>query len=117
MRLMGDDVRRLRLDIAHAAAIDDALADELALADARARLKARADEKHAVLDARGVEQPTPGDIGLSEAELIAWFIAECGQEPGDADVAEIARQLGFLDKDDLLRAAAREYCFRAWKDS
>ena len=117
MRLMGDDVRRLRLDLAHAAAIDDALADELALAEARARLQARADDKHAVLGARGVEQPTPADIGLSEDELIAWFVAQCGREPGDADPAEIARQLGFLDKDDLLRAAAREYCFRAWKDS
>jgi hypothetical protein len=117
MRLMGDEARRQRFDAAHAAAIDDALADELALADAHARLQARADEKHAVLDARRIEQPTLEDAGLSEAEMIAWFLSECGQEPSDHDPAEVARQLGFVDKDDLLRAALREYCFRAWKDS
>jgi len=117
MRLMGDEARRLRLDAAHAAAIEDALADELMLADSHLALQSRADEKHAVLGARGVEQPTLQDAGLSEAELIAWLLAECDREPGDADPAEIARQLGFVDKDDLLRAALREYCFRAWKDS
>jgi hypothetical protein len=117
MRLMGDEARRQRLDAVHAAAIDDALADELALADAHARLQARADEKHAVLDARRIEQLTLEDAGLSEAEMIAWFLSECGQEPSDHDPAEVARQLGFLDKDDLLRAALREYCFRVWKDS
>ena len=117
MRLMGDEARRQRLDAAHAAAIDDALADELALADAHAHLQARADEKHAVLDARRIEQPTLEDAGLSEAEMIAWFLSECGQEPSDDDPAEVARQLGFVDKDDLLRAALREYCYRAWKDS
>jgi hypothetical protein len=117
MRLMGDEARRLRLDAAHAAAIDDALADELTLADAHVALQSRAGEKHAILGARGVEQPTLEDAGLSEAELIAWLLAESGREPGDADPAEIARQLGFIDKDDLLRAALREYCFRAWKDS
>ncbi len=117
MRLMGDEARRLRLDTAHAAAIDDALADELALADAHARLQSRADEKHAVLGTRGVEQPTLEDAGLSEAEMIAWFLAECGQEPSDADAEQLARTLGFADKDDLLRAALREYCYRAWKDS
>jgi len=116
MRLMGDEARRQRLDSAHAAAIDDALADELALADAHARLQARADEKHSVL-ARRIEPPTLADTGLSEAEMIAWFLAECGQEPGDADPAEAARRFGFVDKDDLLRAALREYCYRAWKDS
>jgi hypothetical protein len=117
MRLMADEVRRQRLDVTHAAAIDDALADELAVADVRIHLQARADEKHAVLAARGVEQPTPTEIGLSEVELIAWFVAESGRRPAAAEPGEIARQLGFLDKDDLLRAAAREYCYRAWKDS
>jgi hypothetical protein len=117
MRLMTDEAHRRRLDAAHAAAIDDALADELVLADAHAQLQSRADEKHAVLSARGVEQPTLEDAGMSEAELIAWLLAERGQEPGDADPAEVARQFGFIDKDDLLRAALREYCYRAWKDS
>jgi hypothetical protein len=116
MRLMSDEARRHRLDSAHAAAIDDALADELALADVHARLQARAEEKHEVL-ARRMEPPTLEDAGLSEGEMIAWFLAECGREPGDTDPAEVARRLGFVDKDDLLRAALREYCYRAWKDS
>jgi len=117
MRLMGDEARRQRLDVAHAAAIEDALVGELALADAHVRLQSRADEKHAVLGARGVEQPTLEDAGLSEAELIAWFLAQCDQEPSAADAEQLARTLGFVDKDDLLRAALREYCYRAWKDS
>jgi len=117
MRLMGDEACRQRLDVAHAAAIEDALVDELALADAHVRLQSRADEKHAVLGARGVEQPTLEDAGLSEAESIAWFLAQCGQEPSAADAGQLARTLGFIDKDDLLRAALREYCYRAWKDS
>src|SRR5262249_31117561 len=114
LRLMEDEARRRRLDTAHADAIDEALVQELALADAHAPLQARADEKHAVLGARGIEQPTLGDAGLSEDEMIAWFIAACGLEPIDADPGELARQLGFVDKDDLLRAALREYCFRVW---
>ena len=117
MRLMGDEARRQRLDVAHAAAIEDALVDELALADAHARLRSRADEKHAVLGARGLEQPTLEDAGLTEAELIAWFLDQCGRDPGDDDAEQLARTLGFIDKDDLLRAALREYCYRAWKDS
>jgi len=117
MRLMGDEARRQRLDVAHAAAIEDALVDELALADAHVRLRSRADEKHAVLGARGLEQPTLEDAGLTEAELIAWFLDQCGRDPGDDDAEQLARTLGFIDKDDLLRAALREYCYRACKDS
>jgi hypothetical protein len=117
MRLMGDEARRQRLDVAHAAAIEDALVDELALADDHVRLQSRADDKHAVLGARGAEQPTLEDAGLSEAELIAWFLEQCGRDPGDADAEQLARTFGFTDKDDLLRAALREYCYRAWKDS
>jgi len=117
MRLMGDEASRSRLDAAHARAIDDALADELALAEAHARLQSRADAKHATLAARGIDQPTLDHVGLSEAEVIAWFLAECGQEPADRDPNDLARQLGFVDKGDLLRAALREHCYRAWKHS
>jgi hypothetical protein len=117
MRLMGDEARRQRLDVAHAAAIEEALVDELALADAHVRLRSRADEKHAVLAARGLEQPTLEDAGLCEAELIAWFLDQCGRDPGNGDTEQLARTFGFIDKDDLLRAALREYCYRSWKDS
>src|SRR5262249_34359694 len=117
MRLMGDEARRSRIDAASADEIENALVDEVALAGALSRLQSRADEKHAVLGARGVEQPALGDAGLSERELIAWLLAECGHESGDTDPEEVARRFGFLDKDDLLRAALREYCYRAWKNS
>ncbi len=117
MRLMGDEARRQRLDDAIAHEIDDAVGDELYLTDAFAQLQSRADDKHAVLQARGVEQPTMADAGLPEGELLSWYVKECGQDPAAGEPDELARRLGYADLEDLRRAAVREYCYRAWKRS
>ena len=110
-----DESRRQRLDEAIGAEIDEALADELSLAADFARLQSRAAEKHAVLCARGAEEPTLADAGLSQPELLAWYLKD--EEAGAGDAEEQARRLGYADLDDLLRAALREYCYRAWKGS
>jgi hypothetical protein len=115
LRLMGDESRRQRLDEAIGAEIDEALADELSLAADFARLQSRAAEKHAVLCARGAEEPTLADAGLSQPELLAWYPND--EEAGAGDAEEQARRLGYADLDDLLHAALREYCYRAWKGS
>jgi hypothetical protein len=117
LRLMGDEARRQRLDDAIAGEIDAALADELHLAEAFGRLQARAEDKHAVLQARGLEQPTLADAGISEAELVAWYLKACAGEFLTDDQERQARRLGHADFDDLRRAALREYCYRAWKGS
>jgi hypothetical protein len=117
MRLMGDAARRQRLDDAIAAEIADAVGDELYLTDDFARLQSRADDKHAVLLTRGVEQPTLDDAGISDAELLAWYVRECGAEAASDDPEMQAKQLGYADLEDLRRAALREYCYRAWKAS
>jgi hypothetical protein len=117
MRLMGDEARRHRLDEAIAPEIDDAVGDELYLTDAFARLQSRADDKHAVLRDRGVEQPTLADAGISEPDLLAWYVRECGQEADVEDPELQAKRLGYADLEDLRRAALREYCYRAWKGS
>jgi len=117
LRLMGDEARRQRLDDAIADDIAAALGDELHLTDAFALLQSRADDKHAVLQARGVEQPTLADAGLSEPELVAWYLETCGHGPVADDPEQQARRLGYADFDDLRRAALREYCYRAWKGS
>ncbi|MGE0119671.1 MAG: TfuA-like protein [Dongiaceae bacterium] len=115
MQLMGDESRRQRLDEAIGAEVDDALNDELSLAADFARLQSRAAEKHAVLRARGAEEPTLADAGLSQPELLAWYLKD--EEAGAGDAEEQARRLGYADLDDLLRATLREYCYRAWKGS
>jgi hypothetical protein len=117
LRLMGDESRRQRLDEAIGAEIDEALADELSLAADFARLQSRAAEKHAVLRTRGTEEPTLADAGLSQQELLAWYLKDCETEADAEDAEEQARRLGYADLDDLLRAALREYCYRAWKGS
>ena len=117
MRLMGDEARRQRLNDAIADEIADAVGDELYLTDAFARLRSRADDKHAVLQARGVENPSLDDAGISDSELLAWYLKECGAEADKDDPDQQARQLGYADLEDLRRAALREYCYRAWKGS
>jgi hypothetical protein len=117
MRLMGDEARRQRLDEVIAREIDNAVGDELCLTDAFAHLQARADDKHAVLRARGAEQPSLADAGISDSELLAWYAKECGAEAGSDDPERQAKQLGYADLEDLRRAALREYCYRAWKAS
>jgi hypothetical protein len=117
MRLMADEARRRRLDDALAEEINEALIDELSLTDAFARLQARADEKHAVLRGRGRDEPTLADAGLSESELLDWYVHEYGTDAGTDDPGELAMRFGYADLDDLLRAALREYCYRAWKAS
>ncbi|MGH6929222.1 MAG: hypothetical protein ACREEV_12975, partial [Dongiaceae bacterium] len=117
MRLMADDARRHRLDEAIAPEIDDAVGDELYLTDAFTRLQSRADDKHAVLRNRGVEQPTLADAGISEPDLLAWYVKACGEEPDAEDRERQAKRLGYADLADLCRAALREYCYRAWKRS
>jgi hypothetical protein len=117
MRLMGDEARRRRLDDAIADEVADAIDDELSLTDAFARLQARADDKHAVLEARGVEQPTLADAGIADSELLAWYAKECGAETDTDDPERLAKRLGYAGLEDLRRAALREYCYRAWKGS
>jgi hypothetical protein len=117
MRLMGDEARRQRLEDAIAVDIDAALADELHLTDAFGRLQVRANEKHAVLQSRGLEQPTLADAGISEAELVTWYLQACGHEGETEDREQQARRLGHADFDDLRRAALREYCYRTLKRS
>ncbi len=117
MRLMGDGARRRRLDDAIAVDIGDALTDELSLADDFTRLRSRAADKHALLQARGKEQPTLADAGISDADLLAWYMNECGQGAEEGDPDQRARSLGYADLDHLRRAALREYCYRAWKGS
>ena len=117
MRLMGDEARRQRLHDAIARDIDDAVSDELRLTDAFVRLQSRADDKHAVLRNRGREQPTLDDAGMSDSDLLAWYLKECGADADFDDPEMQAKQLGYADLEDLRRAALREYCYRAWKAS
>jgi hypothetical protein len=111
LRLMGDEARLRALDAALAGAIDSALVDELRISGDFARLAGRLWEKNEALAAAGLADPGIADTGLDEAALLRWYEHQNGGATA-ADAGELAMTLGFESPRDLLRALAREYCFR-----
>jgi hypothetical protein len=74
-------------------------------------LLARAREKQRVLEARGLENPAPEDVGLRSEALFEWHFQRLGR-PVPASIRQYARQVGFSDEDAFLRAVLREYCYQ-----
>ena len=111
LRLMNEEARLATLEESLGGAIDRALLDELRLDGAFTHLLGRAREKQAKLAETGLADAGVGDTSLDEAALLRWYRNDSGSE-GPEDPADLALALGFENRRDLLRALAREYCFR-----
>jgi hypothetical protein len=111
LRLMNEEARLASLEEALGGAIDRALLDELRLDGAFTHLLGRAREKQKMLADSGVGETGIADTGLDEGALLRWHRDDSGVD-GPEDPADLALALGFESQRDLLRALAREYCFR-----
>jgi len=111
LRLMNEEARLASLEESLGGAIDRALLDELRLDGAFSHLLGRAREKQSMFTESGLNDIGIGDTGLDETALLRWYRDDSGSE-GPEDAADMALALGFESRRDLLRALAREYCFR-----
>jgi hypothetical protein len=111
--LMGDDIHRQRLEESLTPAAASALVDELRANGDYVRLQERAQHKRDILMASGAEGLTLDEGGPPEPALVSWIVEECLPQADDVAPEELARHLGFVDRSDLLRAARREYWYRA----
>jgi hypothetical protein len=111
LRLMNEEARLASLEASLAGAVDKALLDELRLEGGFAGLLTRARDKRTLLSEAGLADAGIGDTGLDEGALLRWFRDEAGGA-GPDNAADLALALGFGTRRDLLRALAREYCFR-----
>ena len=94
----------------------DQLLNELRLRNDYVRFAARARRKQGLLRALG-EEPTPEDVGIVPAQLLAWhFEARLGQPVPD-DIEAAARDLGFADRGDLQQALLREWLYCRAEDT
>ncbi len=111
LRLMNEEARLASLEEALGGAIDRALMDELRLDGAFSHLLGRAREKQTMLTESGLSEIGIADTGLDETALLRWYRNDNDGE-GPEDAGDLALALGFESRRDLLRALAREYCFR-----
>ena len=86
------------------------LPDQLRLSGDFSRLLERARDKQRTLESHGLENPSLADTGLSGEELLAWYAGRRGQAI-EGELGAHARSLGFEDREMLMRALAREYCY------
>jgi hypothetical protein len=87
------------------------LLDELRLDGTYGRYLARARDKRSVLAARGQEDPTPVDCGLTPIVLVAWHFETRAARPIPDDLNAYARRLGLARLEDFYRMLAREWLY------
>ena len=76
-------------------------------------IEERAAHKRRVLLASGQTEPGPEDVGLDDEALLCWWCEEEGLPvSAHVDLDAQAREAGFPDARVLLRALAREWCYR-----
>jgi hypothetical protein len=86
------------------------LPDYLRLSGEYTPLVARARSKQEMLEARGLQNPSLEDAGLTADTLYEWYFGELGQAV-PASLARYARSAGFAAPDALMRAVLREYLY------
>jgi hypothetical protein len=86
------------------------LPDQLRVSGQYSQLLKRARDKRRTLEARGLDNPSLAQTGLTADELVTWYAGHIGQ-PIRGDLGLYARSLGFEDREMLLRAIVREYCY------
>ena len=110
-RLIEEDALAARVVTIQEADLDRHLADELRLRGAYGELAARAGQKHELLAAQGLDDPSCAALGISEEDLWRWFFAEVLGAPGPSAPEEVAGTLGLSSVEALRRLALRELGF------
>ncbi len=74
-------------------------------------LRERALEKQELLSAHGLAAPTLLDAGLTEEELVRWYLVDRLGRSLPRQPAQQLRELGIAEQDALRREALREFVF------
>jgi hypothetical protein len=110
-RLIDEEARLAEMDAHLAPDFGRDLLDQLRLGGDYPRLLARARDKRALLAARGQEDATANDIGLTPIALVAWHFERRLDRPIPDDLEAHARRLGLERLADFYRALAREWLY------
>jgi hypothetical protein len=86
------------------------LLDQLRINGEYRALRERARDKQRRLEAAGLQDVRPEDIGLSPEELLQWHFQR-PPSPVEADLRQYARRLGYGQVDEFVRALLREHCY------
>lgn len=111
-RFLEEEARRHWAEATFSAEVERHLPDHLRASGEYARLAARAADKQHKLNARGLENPSLADAGISADELLRWYFEKCLGLPVSHHIAACCRQFGFKDVATFRRALLREYCYR-----
>jgi hypothetical protein len=90
--------------------LDAYAVDELRLSGQYERLARRGLAKDMLLAASGLSEPTLKDAGLTETELLIWYLARIGR-PDTVDIDRLLAQLGVGTLSTLRHEALREFLF------
>lgn len=111
-RFLEEEARLQWVEATFSAEVEQHLPDHLRASGEYARLAARAADKQNKLNARGLQNPSLADAGISDDELLRWYFERCLGLPVTPRVSAYCRQLGFKDVATFRRALLREYCYR-----
>ncbi|MEE8092720.1 MAG: TfuA-like protein [Gammaproteobacteria bacterium] len=112
-RLMAEESRLEGLKSMAAPMLDAHILDHLRLAGSYTRLAERARRKQKALAEAGVDDPQPGDAGLTPLRPRLWYFEHRLGQAMPEDIAAFARELGFSSVADFDRALLREYLYCA----
>jgi hypothetical protein len=87
------------------------LVNHLRMTGAYGALFRRAQDKHRLLSARGLEEPGLEDAGIDEDHLWRWYFETCVARPRPDDIERYAQDAGYQNRAELRRSALREYLF------
>ena len=109
-RLMEDEARLEALK-SLGPVLDRYFLDHLRVSGDYARFAERVRGKQQLLASMGLEEPEPQDIGITPAQLRAWYFETRLGQPMPDDIDGFSRELGFSSRADLDRALVGEYVY------
>jgi hypothetical protein len=111
-RFLEEEARLQWAEATFSADVEQHLPDHLRASGEYTRLAVRAADKQHKLNARGLQNPSLADAGISADELLRWYFEKCMGLPVAHHLAAYCRQFGFNDVGTFRRALLREYCYR-----
>ncbi len=109
-RLMEDEARFEALK-SLGPVLDRYFLDHLRVSGDYARFAERVRGKQQLLASMGLEEPEPQDIGITPAQLRAWYFETRLGRPIPDDIDRFVRELGFSSRADLDRALVGKYVY------
>jgi hypothetical protein len=111
LRLMEEETLLTTIDAITAPSLEAHLANQVRTEGNFGTLLTRARKKQQTLAERGLVNPRPEDLGLSENEVWHWYFEERLGRQVPEDLEEYARRVDFEDLAALRRAVLREAAF------